>query len=75
MLLNRPTAAFLAEVLGQENTPEFQERAAREVGMAWVRHCVEKGHRLDSVTFLSRSSLEAEPGFLESLRGMAGAMA
>ena len=73
VLLNKPTAAFLAEQLGIENTPEFQQEAARDVGTAWVRFCVERGQHLDSVTVLSRSMLEGQPEFMASLRGKAGA--
>src|SRR5688572_11392347 len=60
VLLNRPTAAFLAEVIGREATPAFQEDAARDVGIAWVRRCVERGEHLDSVTFLTRPLLERD---------------
>ena len=69
VLLNRPTADFLAETLGVEPSAAFQEQAARDVGLAWVRHCLATGHHLDSVTFLSRSLLESQPAFLESLKG------
>jgi hypothetical protein len=68
VLLNAPAAAYLAEALGREDTPEFREDAAREAGLAWIAHCLAHGHHLDSVTFLSRPLLESTPSILEALR-------
>ena len=68
ILLNSPAAAYLAETLGRENTPAFHEEAARVAGAAWVRRLLDAGHRPESVIFLSRSTLDGAPDFVESLK-------
>jgi hypothetical protein len=68
VLLNEPAAAFLAQHLGVEDTPEWRQRAAQEVGAAWLRYAFERGRKLDSITFLSKALLEANPDFLASLK-------
>ncbi|MEZ4481292.1 MAG: hypothetical protein R3B97_09075 [Dehalococcoidia bacterium] len=37
ILLNNPAAAYIAEIVGRENTPAFREEAARIAGKAWLR--------------------------------------
>jgi hypothetical protein len=68
VVLNAPAAKFLSEALGRENTPEFQEETARRAGAFLVQKLANSGHHLDSLIFLSRAMLDADPEILAALR-------
>ena len=68
ILLNDRAATYLAGVLGTEDTIAFRESAARHLGQLWVETLVERGRHLDSIYFLAKSSLEAEPAIVAHLK-------
>jgi hypothetical protein len=67
ILLNDPAAVYAAEKLGRENTPAFRDIAAERIGLAFVARLATQRHRLDSVTFITRAMLEADPALLAAL--------
>lgn len=68
VFLNDPAAAYLAELLGQQDTEEFRSLAARQVGARWLQRLVDAGQRVDAVTMLSRALLERDAAFLAELK-------
>jgi hypothetical protein len=68
VMLNDPGAAYLAEQLGAEETPEWREAATEKVGAAVLRAAIEESRHTDSVVFVSRAILEAHPEFVDALR-------
>ncbi len=68
VMLNDPGAAYLAEQLGVEITPEWREMATEKVGAAVLRGAIEGSRHIDSVVFVSRAILEAHPEFVDALR-------
>jgi hypothetical protein len=72
VILNDPAAAYLAGLLGEENTEEFRQRAARVIGHLWLEREVAAGRHIDSVHMVSRHTLEEAEEFVAALRpGMA----
>lgn len=65
VILNDPAAEWLAECLGVAATRAFRERAAAIVGELWIRHLYRAHRRIDSLSFLGRSTLEAHPEIIE----------
>lgn len=61
VLLNDPAAQWLAERLGETPTKAFRERAAAILGELWIRRLFERHRRVDSLSLLGRSALEAQP--------------
>jgi len=70
ILLNNPAAAYIAEIVGRENTPAFREEAAIIAGKAWLRRLLDAGQHPDSIIFLSRSALDGAPDFVETLKSL-----
>ena len=75
VVLNTPAAAYIAEFLGEADTPEFRALAAQHVGRLWLEHLEAAGRPVPSLVFLSKSALEAEPALLEQLRPGIGRLA
>lgn len=61
VLLNDPTAKALAEKLGQENTQEFREEAARVAGGIIFRDLLDHGRPIDSIIMASNNYFEQNP--------------
>lgn len=68
ILLNDPTAKALADALGQENTQEFRERAARLAGQLVFQDILRRGANLDSLIMVSNAFFEERPDLLEQLK-------
>ena len=67
--LNDAAARYLAEQLGEENTPAFRKAAAQHAGRFWVEQLVTvHDHPLDSAITMSRGTLDEHPEILEHLK-------
>ena len=69
VMLNDPGAAYLAEKLGAQVTPEWREEITRKVGEVVLRAAIDAHRHVDSVVFISRAIFEAHPEYVEALRG------
>jgi hypothetical protein len=68
VMLNDPGAAYLAERLGVEQTPEWREQMTKRVGEVVLDAALQQKRHIDSVVFVSRAILEAHPEYVEALR-------
>jgi hypothetical protein len=69
--LTDAAARRLADELGQENTPDFRQRMAREAGFAYLEPLADGYGHVDSLIVVSEGFLEEHAAVLERLRASA----
>ncbi|MCZ2109960.1 MAG: hypothetical protein LC118_10420 [Dehalococcoidia bacterium] len=70
--LNDAAAKYLAEQLGQEDTPENRQALARDVGSFILTKQLGAGGRIDSVTTVSVALLGQHPELVDHLKSIEG---
>lgn len=68
VILNDPGAAYLASLLGRENTPEFRADATRYLGQALLERMVATRGVIESLRMLGRADLDRDPALVEAVR-------
>lgn len=68
VMLTNPAAEFLAEQLGQECSPDFQDTAAKYVGTIWTRQIFADHGRVDPTVTVSRGTFEEHPELLAQVK-------
>lgn len=64
LMVNDPSAEFIAERTGIADTPEFRARLAELSGQIWIRRLLDTGQHIGPAITISRALFEQNPDFL-----------